>query len=138
MVFEFVSEGVHGKIPKLVIYSETHLHNFYNIGFGDKDVATGDIDDEVITNNGDSEKVLATVASTLYIFMEKYPDAMVFAMGSTKARTRLYRIGIANNLAEIQRDFDIYGLCQDGWRSFEKETEYSAFLVTTKRSNFVL
>ncbi len=87
MVFEFVSEGIRGSIPKLVIYSETHLHNFYNfynLGFGDKDEATGQIDDEVITNNGDSEKVLATVASTLYIFMERYPDAMAFAMGSTK------------------------------------------------------
>lgn len=138
MVFEFVSEGIHGNIPKLVIYSETHLHNFYNLGFGDKDEVTGEIDDEVITNNGDSEKVLATVASTLYIFMEKYPDAMVFAMGSTKARTRLYRIGITNNLTEIQKDFDVYGLLQNGWNSFEKQTEYRAFLVTKKKSNFTL
>jgi hypothetical protein len=73
MVFEFSSEGVRGQISKLVIYSETHLHNFYNLGFGDKDDATGQIDDEVITNNGDSEKVLATVASTLYTFTDKFP-----------------------------------------------------------------
>lgn len=138
MVFEFVSEGIRGSIPKLVIYSETHLHNFYNLGFGDKDDATGQIDDEVITNNGDSEKVLATVASTLYIFLEKYPNAMVFAIGSTKARTRLYRIGITNNLVEIQKDFDVYGLLENGWQSFEKQTEYRAFLVTTKKSNFTL
>lgn len=78
MVFEFVSEGIRGKISKLVIYNETHLHNFYNLGFGDKDSITGEIDDEVITNNGDSEKVLATVASTLYTFSDKYPEAMVF------------------------------------------------------------
>lgn len=138
MVFEFVSEGIRGSIPKLVIYSETHLHNFYNLGFGDKDEATGEIDDEVITNNGDSEKVLATVASTLYIFMEKYPDAMVFAMGSTRARTRLYRIGITNNLLEIQNDFDVYGLLESGWKPFEKQTKYRAFLVTKKKSNFTL
>lgn len=138
MVFEFVSEGNRGSISKLVVYSETHLHHFYNLGFGDKDEATGEIDDEVITNNGDSEKVLATVASTLYIFMEKYPDAMVFAMGSTKARTRLYRIGITNNLIEIQQDFDVYGLVENGWQPFEKGTEYRAFLVTKKKSNFML
>ncbi len=138
MVFEFVSEGVRGSIPKLVIYSETHLHNFYNLGFGDRDEVTGQIDDEVITNNRDSEKVLATVASTLYIFMERYPDAMIFAMGSTKARTRLYRIGITNNLAEIQKDFDVYGLLQNGWQSFEKQTEYRAFLVTKKKSKFTV
>lgn len=61
MVFEFASEGIRGIIPKLVIYSETHLHNFYNLGFGDKDEITGQIDDEVVTNKGDNEKVLATV-----------------------------------------------------------------------------
>jgi hypothetical protein len=65
MVFEFVSEGIHGEVSKLVVYSETHLHNFFNLGFGDKNKLTGEIDDEAVTNNGDSEKVLATVASTL-------------------------------------------------------------------------
>lgn len=138
MVFEFVGEGIRGNIPKLVIYSETHLHNFYNLGFGDKDETTGDIDDEVITNNGDSEKVLATVASTLYIFMDKFPDAMVLASGSTKARTRLYRIGIGNNLVKIQKDFDIYGLVENGWKPFEKQIEFKAFLVITKKSTFTL
>lgn len=138
MVFEFVSEGIRGSIPKLIIYSDTHLHNFYNLGFGDKDQKTGGINDDVITNNGDSEKVLATVASTLYIFMDKFPDAMVFATGTTKARTRLYRIGISNNLAEIEKDFDVYGLVENGWRRFEKQKEFSAFLVMKKKSNFTL
>ncbi len=138
MVFEFISKGIRGNISKLVIYSHTHLHNFYNLGFGDKDETTGQIDDEVIINNGDSEKVLATVASTLYIFMEKFPDAMVFVTGSTKARTRLYRIGISNNLTDIQKDFDVYGLAGNVWKPFVKQAEFRAFLVIKKRSNFVL
>lgn len=110
MVYEFVSEGIHGKISKLVIYSKTNLYNFYNLGFGDKDEETGNIDDDVVTNNGDSEKVLATVAATLYTFTQQFPDAMIFATGSTKARTRLYRIGISNNIAAIEPDFEIFGL----------------------------
>ncbi len=77
MVFEFVSEGVGGSVPKLVFYTETHLHNFKNLGFGHKDLETGQIDHEVVTNNRDSEKVLATVASKLYIFTYKYPGVMV-------------------------------------------------------------
>jgi hypothetical protein len=136
MVFEFVSVGVRGRVFKLVVYSETHLHNFYNLGFGDKDGTTGKIDDEVVTNNGDSDKVLATVASTIYIFMENFPDAMVFATGSSKARTRLYRIGISNNLAEIQKDFEVYGLIGETWLPFQKQTEFEAFLVMKKRNNF--
>ena len=134
MVFEFTSEGIRGRISKLVIYSETHLHHFYNVGFGDKDDKTGQIDDEVITNNGDSEKVLATVASTLYTFTDKFPDAMIFATGSTKARTRLYRIGISNNLEEIQDDFEIFGLNgKKDWQPFQKQVEFEAFLVKRKK-----
>jgi hypothetical protein len=134
MVYEFVSEGKKGKISKLVVYSKTHLHNFYNLGFGDKDSITGDIDDTVITNNGDSEKVLATVAATLYTFTDEFPEAMVFASGSTSARTRLYRIGISNNLDVINADFEIFGLTKDkNWVKFEKRKDYEAFLVKRKK-----
>jgi len=79
MVFEFVSEGRKGNVSKLIIYNKTHLHNFYNLGFGDKDKNTGEINGSVITNNGDSEKVLATVATTHYEFTNKFPEAMIFA-----------------------------------------------------------
>ena len=58
-VFEFVSEGPKGSIQKLIKFSETALKGFYNLAFGDKSLSTGDIDDKVVSNNGDSEKVLA-------------------------------------------------------------------------------
>ncbi len=133
-VYEFISQGIHGDISKLVIYSETHLHHFYNLGFGDKDEVTGHIDDEVINNNGDSAKVLATVASTLYIFTDAFPDALIFAIGSTKVRTRLYRIGITNNIEAIEADFEVFGLVEQKWQPFKKAIEYDAFLVKRKKS----
>lgn len=133
MIFEFVSEGIRGKIPKMVIYSKMHLPNVYNLGFGDKDEETGEIDDEAITNNGDSEKVLATVASTLFTFTNNFPGAFVFATGSTKARTRLYRIGISHHLQEIQEDFAVFGFIDGSWHPFEKQQEFDAFLVTRKK-----
>src|SRR5579871_1735831 len=102
MVYQFASEGIRGKVTKLVIYSETHLRNFYNLGFGDKNESTGMIDDEIVTNNGDSIKVLATVAFTVYAFTDEFPDAMIFVTGTTKARTRLYRMGISNNIDAIE------------------------------------
>ena len=132
MVYEFLSEGINGKIPKLIIYRETNLHNFYNIGFGDKNEMTGVIDDEVITNNGDSQKVLATVASSLLQFTDKYPNAMVYATGSTKSRTRLYRMGINNNLEMIEANFEIFGQHKYGWELFKKGVEYEAFFVKRK------
>jgi hypothetical protein len=71
MVFEFISEGTKGQIPKLIKYNETNLKDMYNLAFGDKNPETGEIDDKVVSNNGDSEKVLATVVATVYAFSDK-------------------------------------------------------------------
>ena len=136
MVFEFTSVGPKGKISKLVVYSKTHIKGLYNLGFGDKNVDTGVIDDRVVTDNKDSQKVLATVASTVYAFLSKYPNAFITARGSTKARTRLYQMGISNNLEEIAQDFTVWGSqeVEDIWRPFEKNIEYDEFLIALKKS----
>ena len=128
-VFEFLSVGRKGSIPKIVQYSETNLKDFYNLGFGDKDLQTGEVDDTVISDNGDGQKVLATVAATVYAFTDKYPDAWIYATGSTKSRTRLYRIGITNNFDEIIVNFEVYGLREGEWQEFIRGIEYEAFLV---------
>jgi hypothetical protein len=79
--------------------------------------------------------VLSTVASSVYKFTNNCPNAWIYAIGSTQARTRLYRIGIANNLTEIIQDFDIYGFKNGEWHEFEKNIEYEAFLVRRKSVN---
>jgi hypothetical protein len=76
---------------------------------------------------------LATVAATLFEFTDKHPDANIIAVGSTLARTRLYRIGITNNLEAIEKDFKIYGLENKVWVEFEKGKDYNAFLVIRKK-----
>ncbi len=132
-VFEFISEGKRGQIPKLIKYSETNLKDLYNLAFGDKNQLTGQIDDKTISNNGDSEKVLATVVASVYAFAERYPDFWIYATGSTEARTRLYRIGITKYFNEISKDFDIYGLRENEWEEFEKDIVYEAFLAKRKK-----
>ena len=136
-IYEFTSEGPNGSIHKMVEYSETGTENIYNLAFGDYNFETKKIDDLSITNNGDSLKVLATVASTVYAFTEKYPQAWIFATGSTAVRTRLYRMGITTNLAEINEDFKVYGLTinENIWEEFVIGEDYEAFLIT-KKENF--
>ena len=63
--FSFISEGKNGKIEKVIRY-EKITDDVFNLGFGDKDPITGKINDKVVTNNGDTEKVLATVVSTVF------------------------------------------------------------------------
>jgi hypothetical protein len=133
MVFEFVSQGPKGAIPKIVKFSETNLKDLYNLAFGDKDSDTGGLNDLSISNNGDSEKVLASVVATVYAFTDKYPNGWVYATGSTKARTRLYRMGITKYLSDITKDFHVYGLRNYEWENFEKQIEYEAFLAKRKK-----
>lgn len=131
-VFEFVSVGIKGRIVKLVQYTSTNYKDLFNLGFGDKNLETGEIDDDIISNNGDSEKVLATVVSTLFAFTNKHPNSMVYATGSSNSRTRLYRMGISKYLSEIENDFEIYGETEIGWEPFITDTRYNAFLVVRK------
>lgn len=79
-----------------------------------------------------AKRYLATVASTLFVFTDHHPDAFVVAIGSTLARTRLYRIGITNNLEAIEKDFFIYGFKDNNCHPFKKGTLYDAFLVRRK------
>lgn len=130
--FEFISHGPKGSVTKVIRYTEINVKGFYNLGFGDKDLITNYISDMAVTNNNDSQKVLATVAATLYAFIDGHPDATVIATGSTEARTRLYRMGIANNLNNIEKDFLILGLTDTDWEPFSKNVTYGAFLVRRK------
>ena len=135
-VYSFTSEGPKGQVKKMIQYTDTGTENVYNLAFGDYDEETKSINDLSITNNGDSLKVLATVASTIYAFIEKYPQALIFATGSTSVRTRLYRMGITNNLSEIKKDFKIYGLTitDNNWEEFIVGEDYEAFLITRKEN----
>lgn len=85
-----------------------------------------------MSNNGDSEKVLATIVAALYAFFDKYPGAFVYATGSTKARTRLYRIGITRFYKEMIQDFVLYGQVGDEFHEFEIGKDYTGFLTQRK------
>jgi len=131
--YEFISEGPKGLIPKRIQFTLVNRQGVYNLAFGDKDLLTGEIDDQTVSNNGDSEKVLATVVSAVFAFLDQYPDAWIYASGSTTARTRLYQIGISRFLNEISEDLEIYGQIGDQWHPFERNQPYEAFL--TRRKN---
>ncbi len=131
--FEFHSDGPNGRIKKQVAFKPfADKPEVFNLGFGDVD-ASGEINDTVISNNSDSQKVLATVALAVYKFYERHTDSWVFATGTTKSRTRLYRIGIANNLEEIRKGFYVFGFTNKEWEPFEAGKEYEAFLIKKKR-----
>jgi hypothetical protein len=128
-VFEFESIGPKGKILKLVLYRETAFKGIYNLGFGDLNPKTGEIDDTVVSDNGDGEIVLSTVVSTIHKFFEKHPKAQVYLSGSTKSRTRLYRIAINKYFELFSSKFEILGELETHFERFTKNKEYQGYLI---------
>jgi len=130
--FSFISEGKNGKIEKVIRY-EKITDDVFNLGFGDKDPITGKINDKVVTNNGDTEKVLATVVSTVFTFTERNPNAYIYATGSNHVRNRLYRRGITKYLSEALDTFAIYGMLPNQeFEIFNPNTDYVGFLIHRK------
>jgi len=129
--FEFISEGKNGPIHKLIRFQKINEQGLYNLAFGEKN-ADGGINDLAVSNNGDREKVLATVGSALYKFFDRFPNAFVYAEGSTASRTRLYRMGITKFYKEIIADFHLFGIIGEELYEFEIGKEYDGFLVLRK------
>jgi hypothetical protein len=139
LTYEFLSEGPKGKIQKLIQFSLVNQNTlFFNLAFGDKSLETGEINDMIITDNHDSEKVLATVVAAVYAFCDKFPQAWIYATGSTEARTRLYKMGINKYFDIVKEDFEIFGLTENEWERFIKGKNYQAFVVQRKNLKFEL
>jgi hypothetical protein len=72
------------------------------------------------------------VVAAFYAFFDKYPEAFVYATGSTKSRTRLYRIGITKFYEEMIQDFNLYGQVGNEFFKFETHKDYDGFLAQRK------
>ena len=133
--FEFESEGPNGTIKKIVTFSPVHAGGttYFNLAFGHWDQETNELDDLAVSNNRDTNKILATVADTVIEFINHFTDMSVIAEGSNAARTRLYQMGISRRLVEIEEILDVYGLKNGNWVRFQKNVNYEAFLVRKKR-----
>ncbi len=129
--YHFFSEGSKGRIEKVIEFFEIHT-GIFNLAFGDVDEKTGHINDTVASNNDDRDKVLATVAGAVFDFMDDHPGAILYAEGSTPARTRLYQMGISKFWDEISEDFKIEGFAKGGWKPFAKGENYESFLLKIK------
>ncbi|PZR29351.1 MAG: hypothetical protein DI535_03135 [Citrobacter freundii] len=135
-LFEFVSVGINGAIKKKVRFRKMFDHNIYNMEFGDAVPDSDEVDDMAVSDNGDTLKILATVAEAARIFLEAYPHEIVYLEGSTSARTRLYQININRFLSEISSRFEVYGRSNLEWKKFSRGLTYESFLVCRRKITF--
>ncbi len=126
--YEFISEGPKGKIPKLIEFKRTENEDIYNLAFGDKNERQG-LDDLAVSDNRDTDKILATVMFAVYKFTEQNPTAWIYATGSSTSRNRLYQMKINRHLALAEQDFRLLGETEEGWERFQSDRAYLAFLA---------
>ena len=107
--YDFVSVGPKGLINKQVRFALLHDSGVYNLAFGNYNPATQLLNDQTVSNNGNLELVLATVAAAAYDVCRTHPGASIFVVGGTLARTRLYHSVITRYLDRLQTQFTVYG-----------------------------
>ena len=137
-IFEFDSVGRYGIIQKVVRFGITNNPQVYNLAFGNKINLKGKdftIDDTVISDNGDRDKVIATIAEAVFVFTEINDDKYVYFSGNSVSRNRLYRMVISNNLKELSEKFLIFGIIEKGSEGksqamdFSSAIEFKGFLI---------
>ena len=124
-VFTFFSEGPKCAIRKVIEFQQIGERDVYNLAFGDALAEDSNyFDDRSVSDNGDTEIILATVVAAVYLFFERYPHAIILAAGSTPARTRLYRMGIARYWQQAVMDFHLFGMVNESYTAFEPNRVY--------------
>jgi hypothetical protein len=131
MRFDFTSVGLR-IIHKVVIYQKLPRPDSYNLVLADVN-EYNQLDDFSVSDNGDRDKILATVVQTLFTFFEQHPLAAVSFTGSTSARTRLYQVAIARELDRAGERLDVYGLIDDQPEPFERNKPYVGFVIFQKQ-----
>ena len=127
--FFFRSVGVKGTILKVIIFE--HLKgNRYNLAFGDW--INGDLNDTIISNNNDLQKVVSTIAKTIYQFTEEYPLAIITIEGVDAKRTKLYNTIFRRRFFEIKETFEVKGIVNEVKEDYNPSKSYEKFEVKKK------
>ena len=131
-VFDFISTGKDKAIRKRVAFTRTDMDEVYNLAFGDVD-ENDEINDYSISNNGDRDKVLATIVNIIEAYTKRFPDHWIIFEGSTIERTRLYRMAIGLHFEELSIKFGIYTYIDGIITPFVKNMKVKAFLIKRKK-----
>ena len=136
--YEFISNGRFGNIPKGVVFQKDE-ETPYQLDLVYGDVATDiKVNTSSVTNNGDLNKLLLTIAVIAITFLARHPGYQIKLNGINNVRTRLYRKFINIHIDALVSMVNIYGqnsvenLTELIRHSYNKDYDY--LLVEIKNS----
>ena len=127
-MIDFVSAGPQGRIIKRIRIHSTPRPEIFYISLADLGRG-GKSDDRSINNNGDRDKVLATVVYFIELYTLKYPERWLYFSGNTKPKNRFYRMVINKRLRTLVGNFCIYGDVNQEIKPFSPGIDADGFLV---------
>jgi hypothetical protein len=92
----FVSVGKRNVIKCVQFSLLDSYTKVYNLSLMDWDADSGALLDDVVTDNGDTAKILKTVAICVSMFLQMEKSSKVYFVGNSPSRNRLYRMYIFN------------------------------------------
>lgn len=131
----FISHGKERRLKAIEFSSIGKIGQrpVFNLGFGDYDIITGNISDDIITNNGDVYVIFNTVLISVKDFLGENPDAIVMVRGSDSSadfitkcklsckrgcisdcknknrRINIYRSYLDKNYTELNISYSLFG-----------------------------
>lgn len=132
--YEFMSEGRGRQILKGVGFQRIiETPNYFHCLLGDVH-ADIKLDTKVVTNNGDTDKVMMTVAVASNRLLAEHPECQVALMGEDRIRIRLYRSFISKNIEHLSEILKIDGatgnLESPTTTDFAASGQYDFFLLS--------
>lgn len=131
-VYTFLSCGPSGNIDMTIQFTPTEENGIFNLAFGILDRG-GKMDDVIINNNGDRNKIIATVIAAINEFTYHYPGKLAYFSGHTKERNKLYKGALSIYLEQWLQGYTIWALKEDNsFELFKKNTSYFGYIIKEK------
>jgi hypothetical protein len=129
--FDFVSTGPIN-IIKSIVYFKTQDPYLVTLTLGNV-LPDAKLDVLTVNDNGDRDKILATVVRSIGIFLNIHPDHTVMFAGNTPARTRLYKMVISKELPRLADCYLVHGITESSIEVFNSGANYIGFLISIKK-----
>ncbi len=100
--FWFVSTGKRNILKCVQLDMMEETEEYYHLSLLDFDHEQGCLREDIVSNNGDTNRVLSTVAHCMILFLHRFPETKIIFTGNSRSRDRLFRIQMNNQFNKIK------------------------------------
>ena len=134
-IFEFPSIGKKHLVKQVRFSKMKYSPYTYNLSLGTV-LEDGTVNFLDSSNNGDVVKVFITVIRCVKVFTREFPDSVIFFIGDTEQKNKVYNEILRRNYDEFSAEFNIFGVRNINGKTavgkFEGSKNYSGFYLMAK------